>query len=166
MDSTSTETNGVITKRTHKDRGTSSQYYLSGTGYVADRRKETVPVINDMRKRRHMDSTEGTLPIATKFDEGKTNWSLMPFEAIEEINKVLEFGAIKYDGWNFAKGHGMSYSRILNSLLRHIFSYMRGEDNDKESGLSHLAHAGCNIVFLIYYSKNKEMYNKDDRAKR
>lgn len=106
------------------------------------------------------------LPTAIKYDEGKANWSLMPFEAIEDINKVLEFGAKKYDGWNYAKGSGMSYSRILNSLLRHIFAYMRGEDLDKESGLSHLAHAGCNIVFLLYYNKYKEQYSNDDRVKR
>lgn len=100
---------------------------------------------------------------ATKLDAGKTDWSLMPFEAIEEINKVLEFGAKKYSAWNFAEKGGMRYSRLLNSLLRHIFAYMRGENNDPESGLSHLAHAGCNIIFLLYYSKNPEKFNKDDR---
>lgn len=106
------------------------------------------------------------LPEAIKYDEGKTDWSLMPFEVIEDINKVLEFGAKKYDGWNFAKGSGMKYSRILNSLLRHTFAYIRGEDNDPESGLSHLAHMGCNVVFLLYYNKYKEKYNNDDRVKR
>ena len=100
---------------------------------------------------------------ALRFDEGKTNWSLMPFEAVEEINKVLEFGANKYAAWNFTKDGGMNHSRILNSCLRHIFCYMRGEDLDKESGLSHLAHAGCNILFLLYYKKYPEVFTKDDR---
>jgi hypothetical protein len=87
----------------------------------------------------------------------------MPFEAIEEINKVLEFGAKKYAAHNWKLGDGFKYSRLLNSLLRHIFAYMRGEDTDPESGLSHLAHAGCNIVFLLYYNKYKTKYNNDDR---
>lgn len=100
---------------------------------------------------------------ALRFDEGKSNWSLMPFEAVEEINKVLEFGAKKYAAWNFTKNGGMNHSRILNSLLRHIFSYMRGEDKDPESGLSHLAHAGCNILFLLYYKKYPDIFTKDDR---
>lgn len=100
---------------------------------------------------------------ALRFDQGKTNWSLMPFEAVEEINKVLEFGANKYAEWNFVKDGGMNHSRILNSCLRHIFSYMRGEDCDRESGLSHLAHAGCNILFLLYYKKYPEVFTKDDR---
>lgn len=100
---------------------------------------------------------------ALRFDDNKTNWSLMPFEAVEEINKVLEFGAKKYAAWNFTKSGGMNHSRILNSCLRHIFSYMRGEDKDPESGLSHLAHAGCNILFLLYYKKYPEIFTKDDR---
>lgn len=111
------------------------------------------------------DLTKLDLSVAQKFDDGKTNWTLMPFEAIEEITKVLEFGARKYDSWNWTKDGGFKYSRVLNSLLRHIFAYMRGEDNDPESGLSHLAHAGCNIVFLIYFNKYKDKFNKDDRRK-
>lgn len=98
-----------------------------------------------------------------KNDSGKTDWSLMPFEAVEEINKVLEFGAKKYEANNWKKGSGFKYTRVLNSLLRHIFAYMRGEDKDPESGLSHLAHAGCNILFLLYYDKYKDRYTNDDR---
>ena len=107
-----------------------------------------------------------TAKTAIKFDEGKADWNLMPFEAIEEINKVLEFGAKKYAAWNFAEGKGMSWTRLFNSMMRHMFAWVRGQDNDPESGLSHLAHAGCNIVFLLYYSKYKEKYVQDDRNKR
>ena len=110
------------------------------------------------------DEAEPTKPVeALRFDNGKTNWSLMPFEAVEEINRVLEFGANKYAAWNFTRDGGMNHSRILNSCLRHIFSYMRGQDCDPESGLSHLAHAGCNILFLLYYKKYPEVFTKDDR---
>lgn len=115
---------------------------------------ETIKKIEDQLK----DQT------AIKYDHDKTDWSLMPFEAIEEINKVLDFGAKKYAAHNWKKGEGFKYTRVLNSLLRHIFAYMRGEDKDPESGLSHLAHAGCNIVFLLYYSKHKDRYKNDDRA--
>jgi len=103
---------------------------------------------------------------AVKFDSGKTDWSLMPFEAVEEINKVLEFGAKKYAAHNWTQGDGFRYTRVLNSLFRHLFAWSRGEDLDPESGLSHLAHAGCNIIFLIYYNKYKDRYRNDDRFKR
>ena len=106
-----------------------------------------------------------TLPESTaiKHDSGKANWSLMPWEAVEEINKVLEFGANKYAAHNWQQGEGFRYTRVLNSLLRHVFAYMRGEDLDPESGLSHMAHAGCNVLFILYYIKNKSRYKNDDR---
>lgn len=103
--------------------------------------------------------------VAIKKDSGKTDWSLMPWESVEEINRVLEFGAQKYSAHNWKEGGGFSYTRVLNSLLRHIFSYIRGEDRDPESGLSHLAHAGCNVLFLLYYERYKEKYSNDDRIK-
>ena len=100
---------------------------------------------------------------AIKHDSGKADWSLMPWEAVEEINKVLEFGAKKYAAHNWQQGEGFRYTRVLNSLLRHVFAYMRGEDLDPESGLSHMAHAGCNVLFILYYIKNKSRYKNDDR---
>lgn len=109
---------------------------------------------------------EDSTTVAVKFDSGKTDWSLMPFEAVEEINKVLEFGAKKYAAHNWTQGDGFRYTRVLNSLFRHLFAWSRGEDLDPESGLSHLSHAGCNIIFLIYYNRYKDRYNNDDRFKR
>jgi hypothetical protein len=76
---------------------------------------------------------------------------------------VLEFGANKYAAHNWQQGEGFRYTRVLNSLLRHVFAYMRGEDLDPESGLSHMAHAGCNVLFILYYIKNKSRYKNDDR---
>lgn len=106
---------------------------------------------------------EATTPI--KHDISKTDWSLVPMECVEDIVKVLEFGAKKYSANNWRTGEGFRYTRVLNSLIRHIFAWGRGEDLDPESGLSHLAHAGCNIIFLLYYTKHKDRYHNDDRFK-
>jgi len=125
----------------------------------------TKPIFPDWNSRIQPNTQPVPNNTPVKSDAGKADWSLMPFEAIEEINKVLEFGAKKYAAHNWKLGTGFKYSRILNSLLRHIFAYMRGEDNDPESGLSHLAHAGCNIVFLLYYNRYKDKFNNDDRVK-
>lgn len=100
---------------------------------------------------------------AIKHDEGKTDWSLVPFEALEGMADVLTFGAKKYASWNWTDGGGFSYSRVLRSCLRHMFAFMRGEDNDPESGLSHISHAQCNLLFLAYYIRDKKKFNKDDR---
>lgn len=103
---------------------------------------------------------------AVKHDDGKPDWSLVPFEALEGMVKVLEFGANKYAGWNWTTNGGFPYTRLLRSCLRHVFAYMRGEDNDPESGLSHIHHAMCNLLFISHYIGNKEKYNKDDRQVR
>lgn len=112
-------------------------------------------------------STEEQLKTITpiKYDQSKTDWSLVPMECIEDIAKVLEFGAQKYSPNNWREGNGFKWTRVLNSLFRHIFAFARGEDNDPETGLSHLAHAGCNIIFLLYYVKHRDKYNNDDRFK-
>lgn len=103
---------------------------------------------------------------AVKHDDGKADWSLVPFESLEGMVKVLEFGAKKYDGWNWTTNGGFSYMRVMRSCLRHLFAWSRGEDIDPESGLSHIHHAMCNLLFISHYIGNKDKYNKDDRQKR
>lgn len=100
---------------------------------------------------------------AVKADSGKLDWSLLPIESVEEIIKVLEFGATKYDDWNWSTGEGFKYTRVFNATMRHLWAWFKGEDNDPETGLSHWAHAGCNVLFMLHFIKNKSRYNQDDR---
>lgn len=82
-----------------------------------------------------------------KRDNGKPPLSLVDRHAIEEIGRVLAFGAQKYAAHNWRRG--IAYSRLLDAALRHLYAFADGEDNDPESGLSHIAHAGCCVVFLL-----------------
>ena len=94
-----------------------------------------------------------------KFDIGKVPLELLPVEALIEIAKVMAFGAEKYGRHNWRKD--MAWSRLVGAILRHLFAWMLGEDKDPESGLSHLAHAGCDLLFLLTYEL-KEL-GTDDR---
>ena len=94
-----------------------------------------------------------------KDDSGKTPWHLMPPDALNQIAQVLEFGAGKYGDRNWEKG--MNWSRPFAALMRHMWAWWRGEDRDPETGLSHLAHAGCCILFLLTYQGHAT--GKDDR---
>lgn len=86
-----------------------------------------------------------------KDDANKLPWELLPPDAVEEILKVLAFGAAKYDRRNWEKG--MAWSRPFAALMRHMWAWQQGEDKDPETGISHLAHAGCCILFLLAYEK-------------
>lgn len=103
---------------------------------------------------------------AIKHDQGKPDWTLVPFEALEDMVRVLEFGAKKYARNNWASNGGFSWTRVLSATLRHLFAFMRGEDIDPESGLSHISHAQCNLLFLAYFIRNKDKFTKDDRDTR
>jgi hypothetical protein len=96
---------------------------------------------------------------ALRYNSDKLNWSLIDFDSLEDMVKVLEFGANKYSADNWKKG--LPRTEIIESLLRHTFAYLQGEDNDKDSGLSHTGHILCNAMFLSYMHK----YNpkSDDR---
>jgi len=99
---------------------------------------------------------------ATKFDTGKLDWSLVPFDALEGMVEVLEFGAKKYSRNNWRENSGFKWLRVCSATLRHMFAFMRGEDNDPETGLSHIYHAQCCLMFLAYYVKNKKEFSKND----
>jgi hypothetical protein len=91
-----------------------------------------------------------------KKDAGKPRWELVPFEALEGMVRVLEFGAEKYskDGWKELNSPE-DQERIMASLLRHTFALMRGETFDPESGLPHVFHMQCNTMFLGYFEMAK-----------
>ena len=97
----------------------------------------------------------------TKFDSGKIPLELLPTQALEEIAKVLDFGQKKYQSWNWAKG--FKWSRLIGAAMRHLFLWKEGEDKDKESKLSHLAHLGCCVLFLLQHEISD--LGKDDRYK-
>ncbi len=92
-------------------------------------------------------------------NEGKLKWSLVSFKALEPMVRVLMFGAEKYSSWNWSKG--LKYTEICESLQRHIYAFIQGEDNDQESKLEHVGHILCNAMFLSYMFLFKK--DMDDR---
>ncbi len=91
-----------------------------------------------------MDNSEGR-----KDDQTKPPLYLLPFDALYSITAALEFGAKKYGDRNWEKG--MAWHRPLRACLGHLWDWWLRRGPDPETGLSHLAHAGCCILFLIAY---------------
>ena len=98
---------------------------------------------------------------ALKFDGDKLPVNLLSTEALNQTAAVLKFGADKYHAHNWRDG--FAWSRPLAAAMRHIMAFNDGEDKDPESGLSHLAHAACCIMFLLEFEKTHP--ELDDRYK-
>lgn len=84
-----------------------------------------------------------------KDDVDKDPWHLAPWDAFRAIVSVLRHGAARYGDRNWERG--MAWSRPFAALQRHLSAWWMREGVDPDTGMSHLWHAGCCIVFLIAY---------------
>lgn len=94
-----------------------------------------------------------------KADTGKSPCELLSPVAMLATADVLAVGAKKYAPNNWRKG--LAWSRVIGAILRHLFAFMRGEDLDAETGLPHIDHLACEVMFLQeFYRTRKDL---DDR---
>ena len=100
-----------------------------------------------MEKGKKYDGRDGDSPM-------KDRWDLLPLDCIEDVVKILSFGSKKY-GDNSWQQVSEFEDRYYAALMRHLVEWRKGNKIDEESGLSHLSHAMCNLVFLCWNDKNK-----------
>jgi hypothetical protein len=93
-----------------------------------------------------------------KFDGGKPRYGLLPPLAMKATAEVLTFGAEKYEPDNW-KHVPESKTRYFDALERHVWAWKMGEQMDPESGMHHLAHALCCLMFLYEHDVK---YSKED----
>ena len=105
-----------------------------------------------------MASNEVTAPNGLKYDAGKPPMMLLDRYALEQTALVLAYGREKYAAHNWRKG--IEVSRLLDAAVRHIYASDE-EHLDVESGLPHLAHAMCCIMFALRMTKDRP--DMDDR---
>jgi hypothetical protein len=85
---------------------------------------------------------------------------LIPFDALWQIALVYGAGAAKYAERNWESGY--DWSKSFGALQRHLALFWAGEDNDPETGLPHLAHAGWHCLALMAFSARE--LGSDDRT--
>ena len=88
--------------------------------------------------------------IGKKDDLGKLRYDLLPVQPLEDVVKVLTFGARKYadNNWQLVPE---AKARYTAALMRHFELWRKGELLDLDSHLPHLAHVACNALFLAWF---------------
>ena len=94
-----------------------------------------------------------------KFDGGKLQYGLIPPLAMREMVKVLTFGAEKYEPDNW-KNVPDSKRRYFDAMERHVWAWKSGEQDDPETGINHLAHAMCCLMFLYEHDVKYSLENE------
>ncbi len=74
---------------------------------------------------------------------GKGRMDLLPWEALIEVSKHCEEGALKYGERNCEKG--IPIHSLIDSAFRHLAKYMMGMKDEP-----HLRAAAWNILFALY----------------
>ena len=97
-------------------------------------------------------------PNGRKFDGNKLRYDLIPPHAQKAMVEVLTFGAQKYapDNWQLVPD---AKRRYFAALERHVWAWKEGEQLDPESGIHHLAHAMCCLMFLFEHDTIYSLHN-------
>jgi hypothetical protein len=87
-----------------------------------------------------------------KHDDQKIPYHLLPMDVIDDIVEVQKYGLKKYGRANSWKNIPDGKKRFIAAALRHISKFQQGERLD-ESGLHHLSHALCSLVYALWIEK-------------
>lgn len=85
-----------------------------------------------------------------KDDSSKLRYSLLPVGTVNQVVQVLEFGSKKYADNNWQKVPN-ARTRYYDAAIRHVDAWWNGKKTDSETGLHHLAHAICCLMFLMWF---------------
>jgi hypothetical protein len=102
--------------------------------------------------------------VGIKYDEGKPRYALVPWEQFEEVVKVITFGSKKYNDYNWQKLEN-PHDRLFSASVRHMVKWKSGELLDDETGINHLAHAVCSLLFLMWHDDHQVRFNKNNLKK-
>lgn len=93
--------------------------------------------------------------LGIKDSVGKAPLSLIPYEALEAIARVREYGNQKYKSPSIWRGHPEKQGEFVEAAMRHIAKYNDAKlyglrsTNDEESGIDHLDHAITSLALAI-----------------
>lgn len=89
-------------------------------------------------------------------------WQVLPRWVMLLVGRVMQVGAAKYGAFNYRESNvwAMTY---VDAIERHMQLWQDGEDDDPETGVSHLAHVMAGCAILLDTQANNRL--GDDRQK-
>ena len=132
-----------------KDDQTKTMYHLVDTEfYLAFKNASSIS---------NEDTVETILTSSSSFKSlmdvlGFLRRKFIPVELLTGLADVLTFGADKYGENNWRECDNID--RYVSAAMRHFISYISGEKNDPETGLSHLYHVAANMMFIYVLTKS------------
>lgn len=97
-----------------------------------------------------------------RLNQGKPELSQLDPRFLIALSDLMTKSAKKYGRYNWALGQ--EYHTPFDSCMRHMLKFMNGENDDDESGMSHLLHAAANIM-ILWTSVQKNLDHLDTRNK-
>ena len=91
---------------------------------------------------------------AVHYDGGKLSFNNVPEEGERALVEVFSYGERKYGFRNWEKKPGLTALQYYGSMRRHLQDWRASIDNDKESGLPHLAHVAANALMCLVTLRN------------
>lgn len=102
---------------------------------------------NAYNNEKEKNTMEEKITNEAKDTKGKTRLELVLPSTIEWLGRIRTYGVQKYkDPDNWKK---VPKDQYVGAAMRHFEKYRKGEYLDDESGMPHLAHAMCNLMFLL-----------------
>lgn len=83
-----------------------------------------------------------------RYGKQKPQMALVPAVGVIATAKVMELGARKYGAFNWRE-KPVSVMTYLHAAQRHLAAFVDGEDKDRGSEESHLAHVAANMMILL-----------------
>jgi hypothetical protein len=99
----------------------------------------------------------------TLVGQAKPSPALVPPVAILEVAQAFRDGAKKYNAYNWREKPVPSLTYI-NAALRHIYSWMDGEERSDDADVHHLAHAAACMMIVLDAQKQGTLI--DDRPQK
>lgn len=90
-------------------------------------------------------------------------FSVIPTASLLHLGEVMKLGATKYGPFNWRETP-VPAEVYIDAAGRHLLSFLDGEDEDPESGMSHLGHVMACCAILIDAKENGML--DDNRPKK